>query len=515
MTIGPRVLTGVFARLLPRLLASAALVSTAACAVGPNFTRPAPPAVTAYTPTPLPESTVSAEIAGGSPQRFLNGEDVPGKWWTLFKSDTLNGLVGEALSTNADLASAQATLEQAQENARAAAGSYFPSFDARGSAARSGPGPNNTGSTFNLFNASVGVSYLLDVFGGVRRAVEATDAQAENSRFQMEATYLSLTSNVLTTAIRVASAQAQIAATQDIIKAQTQELDLLNQQFELGAVAKGDVLAQQSQLAQTQASLPVLQKQLSQFQNQLAQLLGRFPSEDRIPTIDLNMLYLPADLPVSLPSKLVDQRPDVRAAEANLHVASANVGVATANLLPQLTLSASYGDGSPGVGTTGAVFDGSSLVWNMAAGVTQPIFHGGTLLARRDAAKDAFDASAARYRSVVLSSFQDVANVLRALELDAEALRIQLVAEQTASQSLEIVQERFRAGAISYLSLLDAERTYQNARIQLVQAQANRYADTVALFVALGGGWWNRDAASGPVADAKTTPTAGTTEQKP
>jgi NodT family efflux transporter outer membrane factor (OMF) lipoprotein len=479
-------------RLLTRLLASVAVVSAAGCAVGPDFHRPEAPAIQNYTGTPLPDATTSADIVGGAAQRFLQGEDVPGQWWTLFKSDPMTSLVNEALAANPDLASAEATLEQAQETARATEGAYFPQVDARYSAAREGRGPGSGVPAFDLFNASVGISYVLDVFGGVRRGVEATDAQADNTRFQMEATYTSLVSNVMTTAIRVASTQAQIAATQDIITAESQSLNLLNQQFELGAVAKGDVLAQQSELAQIQASLPPLQKQLAQFQFQLAQLLGRFPGT-AMPTLDLNTLFLPTDLPVSLPSKLIDQRPDVRAAEANLHVASANVGVATANMLPQFTLSASYGSPAPGIGDAGAVFNNANLLWSLAGGVTQPIFHGGTLLARRRAAEDAYDAAAAHYRSVALSAFQDVANTLRAMQLDAETLRVQLYAEQTSSQSLDIVQERFKAGAVSYLSLLDAERTYQQARILLIQAQANRYADTVALFVALGGGWWNRD----------------------
>jgi NodT family efflux transporter outer membrane factor (OMF) lipoprotein len=348
----------------------------------------------------------------------------------------------------------------------------------------------NTGHVFDLLNASVSVSYIYDVFGGIQRSIEASGALEENSRFQMEATYLTLTSNVITAAIQEATVSAQIAATQDIITAQSQELDLLNQQFELGAVARGDVLQQQSQLAATQASLPPLQKQLAQVRNQLSVLLGRYPAEDQIPLVELTDLKLPQDLPLSLPSKLVEQRPDVRASEALMHQASANIGVAIANQLPQFTLSASLADSS---NRAGSFLNGAFLGWTLASGLTTPIFRGGTLEAQKRAAIEAFDRSSAQYRSTVLNSFANVANVLAALELDAETLRVQLYAEQTAEQSLEITTERFQAGAIAYLSLLDAQRTYQQARIALVVAQANRFTDTVALFQALGGGWWNRD----------------------
>jgi NodT family efflux transporter outer membrane factor (OMF) lipoprotein len=269
----------------------------------------------------------------------------------------------------------------------------------------------------------------------------------------------------------------------------------LNQQFELGAVARGDVLAQQSQLAQTQASLPPLQRQLEQSRNTLAILLGRYPSEGQIPNIELADLVLPQELPLSLPSKLVEQRPDVRASEALLHQASAQIGVATANLFPQINLTGSFTDSS---GTFPEFATLESRGFNIAAGLATPIFRGGTLRAQRRAAVDVYDRAGAQYRSTVLNAFANVANVLAALEHDAETLQVQLYAEQTAEQSLEITTERFQAGAIAYLSLLDAQRTYQQARILLVVAQANRYADTVALFQALGGGWWNRqDVAEG------------------
>jgi NodT family efflux transporter outer membrane factor (OMF) lipoprotein len=450
--------------------------------------RPTPPAVTGYTATPLPPATVSADTPiAGDAQRFLQDTDVPGQWWSLFRSPLLDTLVEQALRANPDIEAAQATLRQAHENVIAQEGALFPQANGTGQAGRQQP--VTTLKTLDLFNASVTVSYLIDVFGGVQRSVEASSALEENSRFSLEATYLTLTSNVITAAIQEGSLSAQIAAIQDIIAAQSQELDLLNQQFELGAVARGDVLAQQSQLAATQASLPPIQKQLEQVRNTLAILTGGFPSDSQIPNIELADLQLPPDLPLSLPSRLIEQRPDIRASEALLHNASAQIGIATANLFPQFTVTGSLSDSASQVGN---FFTGTNTGWSLIAGLSAPIFRGGTLRAQQRAAYDAFDRTAAQYRGTVLNAFANVANVLSALQLDAENVKTQLYAEQTAEQSLEITQERFQAGAIAYLSLLDAQRTYQQARIALVIAQANRFADTVALFQALGGGWWNR-----------------------
>lgn len=475
-----------------RFLLTAAFASLAVsgCAVGPDFQRPAAPAVTAYTPDPIPSSTAAADMPGGEAQRFLEGTDVSGQWWTLFGSDALNTLVTEALRANPDLAAAQAALRQAHDNYLAAGGALFPSVTANSSVTRQQNSPQNGDNVLNLYNASVNVSYLLDVFGGTRRNIEASGALEENSRFTLEATYLTLISNVLTAAIQAASLSAQIAATQDIATAQSAALDLMNQQFELGAVAKGDVLAEQSQLAQTQATLPGLQKQLAQVQTQLTTLLGRYPVQDQIPNIQFANLKLPQELPLSVPSKLVEQRPDVRSSEALLHQASANIGVSIANSLPAFTLTG--GLSSATNSNSASLFNADTIAWNLGLGLAAPIFRGGTLAHQRAAALDAYDRAAAQYKSTVLTAFGNVANVLHALEFDAETLKAQLYAEQTAQASLDITTERYRAGALAYLSLLDAQRTYQQARIALVQAQATRYADTVALFQALGGGWWNR-----------------------
>lgn len=478
---------------------SATVLILAGCAVGPDFERPAPPAVGGYTAQPLPISTASgsAEIAGGEAQRFINGMDVAGQWWTMFQSDALNELVALALESNPDLEAAEAALNQVHENYLAARGPLFPSVSADGSAVRQqSPQTSNTqfnNSLLNLYNVSASVFYVLDVFGGTRRAVEAAGAQVESQRFLLEATYLTLIANVLTAAIQEASLAAQIEAVEEIIAVQTQALDLMTQQFELGAVARGDVLAQQSLLNQTQATLPEFQKQLAQIRTQLTILLGSYPAEDAAPGVTLLDLALPQELPLSLPSDLVNQRPDVRAAEALLHQASANIGVATANMLPQFTLSGNYGTTSTSIPGSAALFASGTAGWSLGAGVTAPIFQGGQLSRQRQAALYGFEVAEAQYRSTVLTAFGNVADVLNALRFDAEALRAQEVAADTALQSLDITTERFRAGAIAYLPLLDAQRTYQQARISLAQSQGARFADTVALFQALGGGWWNRE----------------------
>jgi NodT family efflux transporter outer membrane factor (OMF) lipoprotein len=471
---------------------AALTVGIGGCAVGPNFERPAAPATDTYTATPLSSQTTSADTPGGAAQKFTQGEDVPGDWWKVFRSDAFNSLIEEALKANPDLQSAQASLREAFATADASFGALVPSVSASGSLSRSGTAGDTTppSRTNSLFGASVSVSYIFDIWGGERRSYESSQASAENTKYQTEATYLSLTGNVLTTAISVASLTSQIKATEEILADQQKTLDLLNQQFDLGAVAKGDVLTQRSEVASTQASLPSLRKQLSQAQNSLAVLLGRLPNHQDYPLVDLDTLYLPEDLPVTVPSKLVEQRPDIRASEASLHQASANVGVAIANLLPSINLSGSFNSNS---GSSIADLFGPASTWSLASSLTQPIFKGGQLMNQKKAAIASYDHAAASYKSTVLSAFKDVANALQALQLDADTVKAQLYSEQTSSESLNITRERYNAGAISTLDLLTAERTYQSAKISLVQARATRYSDTVALFQALGGGWWNRN----------------------
>ncbi|HEX3400237.1 MAG TPA: efflux transporter outer membrane subunit [Acetobacteraceae bacterium] len=481
-------------RRLAGLAAIAVSVTLGGCEVGPDFLRPSAPDVDGYTKEPLSVQTAAARTRGGEAQRFVQDMDIPGQWWALFHSEPLNQLIEQSLANNPDLDAAQAALRQAQENARAGEGPLFPNVSAGLQAERerfSGAtfGQPGATSTFSLVTPSLNVSYAPDVFGGTRRQIESLLAQADYQRFQLEATYLTLTSNVVVAAVQEASLRGQIAATQDIIKDQTDQLGVVRQRFVLGASSQADVLTQEATLAQTRATLPPLQKQLAQERDQLAALAGRFPSQGVDETFELDSLRLPQDLPVSLASRLVEQRPDVRAAEAQMHAASANVGVATANQLPQFSITGSLGTVASGFTN---MFAPGTGVWSIAGGISQTLFDAGTLLHKKRAAVAAFDQAAAQYRSTVIKAFQNVADALRALQSDADALVAQSAAERSAFASLDLARRQYQLGAIDYLTLLNAQRTWQQARISLVQAEANRYADTAALFQALGGGWWHR-----------------------
>jgi len=471
-----------------------ALALLAACEVGPDFTPPAAPKVARYTPEPLAAKTAQAEVHAGEGQRFADGLDIPGEWWTLFRSEPLDRLIADALKANPTLAAAQAALREARENVYAERGSLFPSINVGASATEavaSGATTDVKGVTppFGVTTATLNVAYAPDVFGGLRRQIESLEAQEELERFQLEAAYLSLTANVVVAAINEASLRAQIAATQEIIEIETRELDVLKKQLELGGASKAAVLAQEATRAQAQASLPPLARTLAQARNQLAALAGRFPSEETVAKFELATLHLPEELPLSLPSKLVEQRPDVRAAEAELHEASANVGVATANQLPQFSITGQLGRSSLGFAQ---FFSPESGIWSIGGSVAQTVFDAGTLLHKKRAAVAAYEEAEAQYRSTVLVAFQNVADALRALQADADAVKAQAEAVRSASDSLAISREQYQAGAITYTALLNAEQTYQQARLGLVVAQASRFADTAALLQALGGGWWNR-----------------------
>ena len=471
------------------------------CAVGPDFHAPQVPAVDAYRKDPLPQQTASAKVPTGDAQRFLQGADVPAHWWTNFASDELNRRVEQALAHSPIVASAQAALRQAQENANAARGGLFPSVDAKAGATRgnaNGFGVATTGaasssgpSTFTLYNAGVNVGYTLDVFGSVRRGVEAQSAVADFQRFQLDGTYLTLSANVATASFREASLRAQIRATEEIVDVYRKELDLVEKQNQIGAKSLADVLVIRTQVATAQATLPALRQALAQTQTQLAVYLGQFPSAAELAAVDLDALTLPHDVPVSLPSTLTQQRPDIRAAEAQLHQATAAVGVATANLFPQITLSGNLGSSAL---KASDLFSSGTKAWTLGANVLQPVFHGGTLRAEKRAAEAGLDKAAEDYQSAVLGAFQNVADSLRALELDAENLQAQALAEQSAAHSLELVRIQYKDGAASYLQELDAIRQYQLAHIGLIQARAARLADTAALYTALGGGWREEDA---------------------
>jgi NodT family efflux transporter outer membrane factor (OMF) lipoprotein len=476
----------------------------AGCAVGPDFHRPEAPAVGRYTETPMSDTTESAPVMGGATQRFVAG-NLPLQWWSLFHSGALDALVRDALAANPTLAVARATLRQAQENLAARTGDLlYPGVNASLSGTRqktivSGflPSPSGGGtvingvSIFNLYNASIDVSYTLDIFGGNRRQLESLQAVVDFQQYQLAGAHLALTANVVTAAIREAGLREQLQATRDTLAAEEEVVRRVQRQYELGGVGRLDLVAVQSQVAQTAATIPPLERDLAQTRHLLAVLTGRSPGDASLPSFELAALQLPEEIPVSVPSELVRQRPDILASEALLHEASAQVGVATANLYPHFTLTAGI---SADAAQIQHLFSGPAL-WNIGAGVLQPIFHGGALQAQRRAAIDAYEAAQAQYQDTVLQGFRNVADALRALEADARTLRAQADAEALARDRLALTRRQWELGGTSYLALLDAQRQFAVARALLVSVQATRYADTAALFQALGGGWWTASAA--------------------
>ncbi|MFZ0291290.1 MAG: efflux transporter outer membrane subunit [Candidatus Sulfotelmatobacter sp.] len=481
------------------LLATSALLFTllftSACVVGPKFKKPAAPDVSGYTPAPIKTTTATPNVAGGEAQHLAEGGDIPGDWWTLFHSRPLNDLIERALKANPDLKAAQAALLAARENVLAQRGAYYPSVSGSFSATRAktsnelSPVPNASVFQYSLFTPEVSVSFVPDVFGLNRRTVESLKAQQEQARFVLAATNITLSSNVAATAIQEASLRAQIDATNELIKINTNMLDILRSQYAKGYASELDVAAQESQLAQVAATLPPLLKQLAQQRDLLAALTGGFPDKDLPEKFELSNLQLPQELPVSLPSKLVEQRPDVRQAEENLHSASALIGVARANRLPSFNLTGDIGSMALAFGN---IFSAGNGFRDVGASVTQPIFDGGTLMHRERAARAAYVQADEQYRSTVLTAFQNVADTLNALQQDADGLKAAAAAKDAAAVTLDLAKKQFQAGYVNYLGLLSAEQAYQQAVINLAQAQGNRYADTAALFQALGGGWWNR-----------------------
>ncbi|MBB5359343.1 NodT family efflux transporter outer membrane factor (OMF) lipoprotein [Rhodanobacter sp. ANJX3] len=482
-------------RRLPRAAARLAVLLTplfvAGCMVGPDFKQPPAPPVDRYAAS----ASATTANAGGDAQRFVTDMQLPAQWWMLFHSPALNQLITQALASNPGMQSARAALRQAQENVAAQKGSYYPSVDAginttrqRNPSTLSSPLESNA-NYYTLTTAQVSVSYMPDIFGGNRRAVESLQAQADAQRFQLEATYLTLTSNVALAAIQEAGLRAQIAATHDIVDSQTKVLATVRREFALGQLAESDVAAQVALLAQAQATLPPLEKQLAQQRDALAALLGLYSSDDIAVHFDLAELQLPHDLPLSIPSQLVRQRPDVRAAQAQWHAANAQVGVAIANRFPKLTLSAGAGSSPTRFND---LFKDATNFWSLGAGVAQPIFEGGSLLHQERAAKAANEQAEAQYRTTVVAAFQNVADTLFAIRSDADTLAAAQTSSSAAAKSLAIAQRQLALGDISEVALLNAQQTAQQAQIAVASAQASRYADTVALFQALGGGWWNR-----------------------
>jgi NodT family efflux transporter outer membrane factor (OMF) lipoprotein len=497
------------------LVACAALA--ASCAVGPRYHRPAAPPNAGYMPTPLPRESASAPIHGGEAQRLISDRDIPFEWWELFKSPALNALVERAFRANPTITAAQAALVQAQEMVYAQQGYFFPTIDAGYSFERQKiagnltvdnvPGVEGNGDnllppvqnlngtphthplSYDFHTAQVTVGFVPDVFGANWRQVETLAAQKEAQRFALEATYITLASNVVAAAIQEASVRAQIAATRQIIAADEKSLAILRDQFRLGFAMRIDVAAQEAALGQARMLLPPLQTQLEQTRDLLRALVGQLPNQDVAETFELDALELPPELPLSLPAKLIEQRPDVRAAEAQLHAANAQVGVAVAAMLPQFSITGNAGGNADQFAW---MFRSGGPFFTIVGGVTQPLFEGGTLLHTKRAADAALKQAAAQYQSTVITAYQNVADTLHASLSDADALAADVEAEHFAKVTYDLTRRQLEAGFVNYLALLGAETAYQQTLLTRIQAQATRYGDTVALFQALGGGWWNR-----------------------
>jgi NodT family efflux transporter outer membrane factor (OMF) lipoprotein len=470
-------------------------IAISGCAVGPNFKPAAVPDVTGYVKGNLESPSPGKGSPSVAGQRFISGADVATRWWAAFKSSSLNNLVRQAVNHNPNLQAAEAAIKIAHYNALAQRGLFFPQVTGNSTTERvlvANPGQvppvptEGPQAQFSLVTNQLTVSFIPDVWGGNFRAVENLDAVTEQQVFQLEAAYLTLTSNVVTAAIQEASLRGQIAATQRIIAIERHLLDILKRQLNFGQAARADVLAQDAALAQAEQLLPPLEKQLAQQRDLLTALAGQYASDEIAQKFDLAHLKLPTNLPISLPSKLVDQRPDVRAAEANMHAASAQVGVTIAARLPNLVLSANGGSTSFNWATA---FTPGTGFYTLAASTTAPIFDGFTLYNKQKAAEAALEQAEAQYRSAVITAFQNVADALRALQSDAKAMRAAVRAEDAAKASLDIVEKQLSEGQVNQLAVLNAQQTYLNASVIRVQTEANRLADTAALFMALGGNW--------------------------
>jgi NodT family efflux transporter outer membrane factor (OMF) lipoprotein len=477
--------------------ALAATMLLTSCAVGPDFLHPAAPEVGRYTREPLTASTSATDAPTGRSQHFVQGRDIPQEWWRMFKSPALNALIERSLNNNPTLQSAIATLRAANQAVYAQEGRYFPLVDAnfnptynRTSTALT-PVPNSGATIYQLHTAQLQVSYTLDIWGLNRRMVESLQAQADSQRFQVEAAYLTLVSNIAVAAITEASLRGQIEATNELISINTKMLDILRRQLETGYANRNDVALQEAALAQVRATLPPLRKALQQNRDLLAALAGVYPSEAPHETFKLADLQLPIDLPVSLPSQLIEQRPDVRMAQEQLHSASAQVGVATADILPTFTISANAGYINTALA---GLLAPQNLFWSLGGNAAQTLFDGGTLLHELQEAKDTYSAAAWSYRSTVVGAVQNVADALRALQNDADALKAARDFERASKISFDLARQQMQSGNANVLILLTAQQTYLQAVIQVVQARAARLNDTAALYQALGGGWWNRTA---------------------
>ena len=486
-------------------LAAATVIAIllAGCTVGPHYRPPAPPTVTTYDRAPEPSQTVNSAGAAGAAQHLNPAMDVPAQWWTLFHSPQLDRLVREALANSPTLAQASARLKQAQEESNARTGATkYPSANATVSAQREQVDlatfgvPFPSPPPFSLLNGSVAVSYALDLFGANRRLIEGLNAQVEYQRWQLQGARQMLAGNVLSAAIRQAQLNSQIQISRQVLALQQHQLNITEQRVQAGGIPTYEINRQRTLVEQTRAGIPPLEQQLAVVNHQLAVLIGKTPAAAQIDSISLDSLQLPQEMPLSVPSSLVHQRPDIRAAESLLHQASTNVGVATANMYPQIVLSGSIG----GIGTN---FTSGSEVWNVGASLAQPIFNGGALRAEKRKAVAAYEEAGSGYQQTVLHAFREVADALRAIENDAQTLQARTEAATQAEVTYQIASQRFNAGGISQLSLLDAQRQYEQTLLERATSAANRYTDSASLFQALGGGWWNETQAS--ATDSKPT----------
>jgi NodT family efflux transporter outer membrane factor (OMF) lipoprotein len=460
-------------------------VSLGGCTVGPDFARPdAPPAARYTRDTPRAEDGSASDNV----QHIALGSEIEGNWWTLFHSEAIDQIVAQALDHNRTLVASMATLAQAQEFALARAGSQYPQVDLTAGAGRQQYGKEFLGPIgippFTYFAVGPTVSYMLDYNGGIKRGVEQQYALAEVAQHQRDAAYLTVTGQAVMQTVEIASVRAQIDTVETILLQDRDNLRLVQNAFDNGSVARVDVVSAQSQMANDMTLLPPLRQDLARARHALSVVLGRAPASELPNDVDLAQITLPLQVPVSLPSELAHRRPDILAAEARLHAATSAVGVAQSNLYPKIQLSASVGQQSL---KADQLFDKANNAWSIISGLTAPIFDGGTLRAEKRAAVDAMRASAATYEQTVLEAFAQVADLLEGLDHDAEQLDAQAHAQQAAQSSLDLARISYKEGQAGVLQVLDAERSYQQARHGYVRAMAQRYLDTVQLFLALGG----------------------------
>jgi NodT family efflux transporter outer membrane factor (OMF) lipoprotein len=460
------------------------LAALAACSVGPDFKRPEPPAAERYT-----SDTPSVETSSAATQHPVFGKEIEGDWWSLFGSEMIDGVVKQALEHNRTLEAAAQTLAESHELARAQAGLRYPQVGLTAGVGRQQYGAEFFGGSFSFppfTYLAVGptVNYTLDYTGGVARSVEQLQAQAEASHQQLNAAFLSVSGQAVMQAITIASLRAQIATVETILDQDRDNLRLVRSAFEAGSVARIDVVSAESQIASDSALLPPLHQDLAKAHHALSLVLGRSPEKELPADLDLAQIVLPLEIPVSLPSELAHHRPDILAAEARLHAATSAVGIAQSNFYPKIQLTGTVG---PQAVTSGGLFDRSSIAWSLISGLTMPLFDGGTLHAQKRAAVDAMRASAASYQETVLEAFTQVADLLDALAHDAEQLDAQDQAQKAAEANLSLTRAAYQEGNVGILQVLDAQRSYQQARLGYVQTMAQRYLDTVQLFLALGG----------------------------